>query len=146
MSPASQAPHGDLGPVLTVRDLEVTYPTARGSLRAVGGISYSIDPGRTLGVVGESGCGKSVSALAVLGLVPPPGQVTLCSSWPGPAPATAASAGMVSRQAPVALVQRGWNGHPEGGDVGLGTSPVVAVPNRRLPPPGTGMASISARE
>ncbi|MCZ6812490.1 MAG: ABC transporter ATP-binding protein [Alphaproteobacteria bacterium] len=76
MSSASQAPHGDLGPVLTVRDLEVTFPTARGPLRAVGGISYSIDPGRTLGVVGESGCGKSVSALAVLGLVPPPGQVT----------------------------------------------------------------------
>ena len=53
---------------------------------------------------------------------------------------------MVSRQTSVALVQRGWNGHPEGGDAGLGTSPAVAVPNRRLPPPGTGIASISARE
>jgi oligopeptide/dipeptide ABC transporter ATP-binding protein len=59
-----------------VRDLEVTFATARGNLRAVGGISYSIGPGRTMGVVGESGCGKSVSALAVLGLVPPPGRVT----------------------------------------------------------------------
>ena len=57
MSSASQAPHGDLGPVLTVRDLEVTFPTARGPLRAVGGISYAIDPGRTLGVVGEAGGG-----------------------------------------------------------------------------------------
>jgi peptide/nickel transport system ATP-binding protein len=76
MSTASAAKPSDSGPVLTVRDLEVIFATAQGPLRAVGGISYSIDPGRTLGVVGESGCGKSVSALAVLGLVPPPGQVT----------------------------------------------------------------------
>jgi peptide/nickel transport system ATP-binding protein len=76
MSTASAASISDGGPVLAVRDLQVTFATDQGPLRAVGGISYSIDPGRTLGVVGESGCGKSVSALAVLGLVPPPGQVT----------------------------------------------------------------------
>ena len=76
MSTASAASNSDGGPVLAVHDLEVTFATDQGPLRAVGGISYSIDPGRTLGVVGESGCGKSVSALAVLGLVPPPGQVT----------------------------------------------------------------------
>jgi len=76
MSTASATRTSDSGPVLTVQNLEVTFTTDQGPLRAVGGISYSIDPGRTLGVVGESGCGKSVSALAVLGLVPPPGQVT----------------------------------------------------------------------
>ncbi len=70
----SLSEHGG-GPVLTVDGLEVTFPTRDGPLRAVAGISYSIAPGRTLGVVGESGCGKSVTALAILGLVPPPGRI-----------------------------------------------------------------------
>jgi len=76
MSTASAARTSEGGPVLTVQDLEVTFATDQGPLRAVGGISYSIYQGRTMGIVGESGSGKSVSALAVLGLVPPPGQVT----------------------------------------------------------------------
>ena len=89
MSSASTAPNSASAPVLTVRDLEVTFPTPQGPLRAVAGISYSIDPGRTLGVVGESGCGKSVSALAVLGLVPPPGRVTGGTIWLGAMEVTA---------------------------------------------------------
>ncbi len=76
MSTANDVPLSCGDPVLNVHDLEVTFATPHGPLRAVGGISYAIGPGRTLGVVGESGCGKSVSALAVLGLVPPPGRVS----------------------------------------------------------------------
>jgi len=66
----------DDGPVLAVNSLEVTFQTRDGPLKAVTGVSYEIKPGRTLGVVGESGCGKTVTALAILGLVPAPGNIT----------------------------------------------------------------------
>ena len=62
-------------PLLAVEDLTIEFPTERGVLRAVRGISYEIGAGRTLGVVGESGCGKSMTALAVMGLVPPQGAM-----------------------------------------------------------------------
>jgi len=62
-------------PVLEVRDLEVTFAGGRGVARVVDGVSFDLVPGRTLGLVGESGCGKSVTALALLGLVPPPGRI-----------------------------------------------------------------------
>ncbi|MDB5372843.1 MAG: dppD, partial [Belnapia sp.] len=57
--------------VLEVRDLAVTFGTDRGALRAVDSVSFSVAAGRTLAVVGESGCGKSVTALAIMGLLPP---------------------------------------------------------------------------
>jgi oligopeptide/dipeptide ABC transporter ATP-binding protein len=57
--------------LLSVSNLSVLF----GHRRVVAGISYSLAAGRTLGVVGESGCGKSVTALALMGLVPPPGRV-----------------------------------------------------------------------
>jgi oligopeptide/dipeptide ABC transporter ATP-binding protein len=62
--------------VLEVDGLQTHFFTAVGTVRAVDGVSYSLEPGETLGVVGESGCGKSVSALSILRLVAnPPGRI-----------------------------------------------------------------------
>lgn len=62
-------------PVLEVRDLRVEFPTRNGILTAVDGISLTIQEGEVLGVVGESGAGKSMTGLAVLGLLEPPGRI-----------------------------------------------------------------------
>ena len=62
-------------PVLEVRDLKVEFPTRRGTLVAVDGVSFQIDEGEVLGVVGESGAGKSLTATAVIGLLEPPGRI-----------------------------------------------------------------------
>ncbi|MDO9708310.1 ABC transporter ATP-binding protein [Paracraurococcus lichenis] len=58
-------------PVLEVLGLTVEFATDRGPLRAVDGVSMAVGAGKTLAIVGESGCGKSVTALAVMGLLPP---------------------------------------------------------------------------
>jgi oligopeptide/dipeptide ABC transporter ATP-binding protein len=63
-------------PLLDVRDLRTHFATHHGEFHAVDGVSFSVDAGRTLGIVGESGCGKSVTALSIMGLVPvPPGRI-----------------------------------------------------------------------
>ena len=62
-------------PVLSVRDLVVGFPTRRGILTAVDGVSFDIAAGEVLGVVGESGAGKSLTGAAVIGLLEPPGQI-----------------------------------------------------------------------
>jgi len=61
--------------LLEVRDLETHFFTEEGVTRAVDGVSFAIDAGRTLGMLGESGCGKSMTALSILRLVPPPGRI-----------------------------------------------------------------------
>ena len=62
-------------PLLEIDDLRTWFYTDDGVAKAVDGVSYSIQPGETLGVVGESGCGKSVTAMSILQLVPtPPGK------------------------------------------------------------------------
>lgn len=61
--------------LLQVEDLHTQFFTSRGVVRAVDGVSLHIDAGETLGVVGESGCGKTITALSILRLVPDPGKI-----------------------------------------------------------------------
>ena len=64
------------GPVLRVRDLDITFRSEGRTVHAVQGLGYDLAPGEVLAVVGESGCGKSISALSVLGLQPRTATVT----------------------------------------------------------------------
>ena len=63
-------------PLLDVRDLRVTLQTARGPADALRGVSFTLDRGATLGLIGESGCGKSMTALALMGLLPEGARVS----------------------------------------------------------------------
>ncbi len=62
-------------PLLSVENLRIEFPTRRGSLVAVDDVSFHIDPGEVLGVVGESGAGKSLTGAAIIGLLEPPGHI-----------------------------------------------------------------------
>ncbi len=70
-----------MSPLLEVRDLQVQFNTRAGIVKAVDGISYSVAEGETVALVGESGCGKSVSALALMRLIPPPGRIVGGEVW-----------------------------------------------------------------
>jgi peptide/nickel transport system ATP-binding protein len=61
--------------ILSVENLSVQFPTRRGTLVALDSISFHINPGEILGVVGESGAGKSITGLAIIGLLEPPGRI-----------------------------------------------------------------------
>jgi peptide/nickel transport system ATP-binding protein len=63
------------GPLLEVKNLVVEFPTRRGVLRAIDDISFTINKGEVLGVVGESGAGKSITGAAIIGLLEPPGRI-----------------------------------------------------------------------
>lgn len=62
-------------PLLEVQDLRVEFPTRRGTLTALDGVSFAIEAGEVLGVVGESGAGKSMTGAAIIGLLEPPGRI-----------------------------------------------------------------------
>ena len=82
-----------MAPLLQVKDLRTSFFTSDGEVRAVDGVTFDIDDGRTVGLVGESGCGKSVTALSIIqlltkrhrphrrrrGPVPGPGSRTACA-------------------------------------------------------------------
>src|SRR5437763_15370435 len=59
-------------PLLQVEDLRTYFHSTRGTVRAVDGVGFTLDKGKTLAIVGESGCGKSMTALSILQLVPEP--------------------------------------------------------------------------
>ena len=67
--------------LLEVKNLRVEFPTRRGTLLAIDDISFSIEPGEVLGVVGESGAGKSLTGAAIIGLLEPPGRVAAGEIW-----------------------------------------------------------------
>jgi len=72
---ASRRPEPRTTPLLAVSDLSTVFDTDAGEVRAVDGVSFSVGSGETLGIVGESGCGKSVTSLSIMRLVPEPGRI-----------------------------------------------------------------------
>src|SRR5690349_25049794 len=62
-------------PLLSVRNLKTYFPQDEGTVKAVDGVSFDLYSGGTLGIVGESGCGKSVTARSILGIVDRPGRI-----------------------------------------------------------------------
>ena len=68
-------PGAGLTPLLTVRDLRTYFRTDAGVARAVDGVSFDVMPRETIGIVGESGCGKSVTSLSIMRLIRPPGAI-----------------------------------------------------------------------
>lgn len=61
--------------LLQVQDLRVSYHTYAGEVQSVRGVSFAVEKGETLAIVGESGCGKSVTAKSIMGLIQDPGEI-----------------------------------------------------------------------
>ena len=68
-------------PLLSVRDLHTHFPQDEGTVKAVDGVSFDLYPGRTLGIVGESGCGKSMTARSILRIIDRPGRIVDGEIW-----------------------------------------------------------------
>ncbi len=66
--------------ILEVKDIVTTFDTERGTVKALDGVSFSVEKGKTLGIVGESGCGKSVTSLSIMRLLPKPAGNTIAGS------------------------------------------------------------------
>ncbi|MBZ2199166.1 dipeptide/oligopeptide/nickel ABC transporter permease/ATP-binding protein [Occultella gossypii] len=66
---------GDAAPLLEVENLSISFPAAHGDVAIVDNVSFSVRPGETMGLVGESGCGKSITSMAVMGLLPPTAKI-----------------------------------------------------------------------
>ena len=64
-----------MSPLLDIRNLKTHFRTSDGVVKAVDGVSFTVDPQETLGLIGESGCGKSVTAHSIMRIVPRPGQI-----------------------------------------------------------------------
>ena len=90
MTDIAAAP-GRLLPILEVRGLRTSFYTRAGVIRAVTGLDFSVSRNEVLGLVGESGCGKSVTSLSILGLVRAPGRVEAAGHLRRPRPAEAAT-------------------------------------------------------
>jgi peptide/nickel transport system ATP-binding protein len=78
---AASAATSASSPILSVRDLKTYFHLDEGVIRAVDGVSFDLQPGRTLGIVGESGCGKSITARSILGIVDRPGRLEGGEIW-----------------------------------------------------------------
>ena len=63
-------------PLLEVRNLSISFPNAHGDVEIVDNVSFEVRPGETMGLVGESGCGKSITSMAIMGLLPPTAKLT----------------------------------------------------------------------
>jgi peptide/nickel transport system permease protein len=81
VAPAPVAVEGASPPILSVRDLTIEFDAPGGPLRAVDGVSFDLRRGETLGLVGESGCGKTTTVLGILRLLPPGGRVVGGQVW-----------------------------------------------------------------
>src|SRR5947207_6286246 len=81
MADPAGRPGGLDSPVLSVRDLKTYLRLDEGVVRAVDGVSFDVYAGRTLGIVGESGCGKSITARSILGIVDRPGRIEGGEVW-----------------------------------------------------------------
>jgi peptide/nickel transport system ATP-binding protein len=70
-----------MAPVLEIKDLSTHIKLTKSTVQAVGNVDMVIEPGETLGLVGESGCGKSMTGLSIMGLLPPAASSVVRSSW-----------------------------------------------------------------
>ncbi|QPK79526.1 dipeptide/oligopeptide/nickel ABC transporter permease/ATP-binding protein [Corynebacterium lizhenjunii] len=66
----------DEAPLIEVKNLSIAFPAAHGDVNIVDNVSFTVAPGETMGLVGESGCGKSLIAMAIMGLLPPTARIT----------------------------------------------------------------------
>ena len=103
--------------LLEIRDLEVKFFLKEGTVHAVNGVTLSLAPHHTLGVVGESGCGKSITARAAMGILPPRGKITRGEIWLAPRD------GAEHRTRPLNLAELPPNGQQmrqiRGGDISM---------------------------